>query len=46
MAILKERLGKRDEAVVLWREARDLYAAVSLDVGVDECSRRIAKLES
>lgn len=46
MAILKERLGKQDEAIILWRQARGLYDSASLEVGVDECSRQIHRLES
>ncbi|HVP00411.1 MAG TPA: tetratricopeptide repeat protein [Bryobacteraceae bacterium] len=28
----------------LWQEARDLYAEVGVDAGVNECSRRLAAL--
>ncbi len=45
MAILQEEMGKDEEAKPLWREARDLYAAVDAPVGVAECSRRLARLD-
>ena len=37
MAILKEDAGKVEEAKELWQEARDLYAEVNVQEGVDEC---------
>jgi tetratricopeptide (TPR) repeat protein len=43
-AILKEESGKREEAKKLWEEARALYAAVNVEAGVAESSRRIAQL--
>jgi tetratricopeptide (TPR) repeat protein len=43
-AILKEATGKPDEARPLWEEARELYAAVNVQVAVDECSARLARL--
>ena len=44
MAILKEDAGKVEEAKALWREARDLYADVNVQEGVDECSQHLARL--
>ena len=44
-AILKERVGKPQEALPLWKLARSLYADAGLDVGVEECERRIRRLE-
>ncbi|MCU1286926.1 MAG: acetyltransferase, family [Acidobacteriales bacterium] len=38
-AILKDESGNLDEAKKLWTEARDLYAAVNVEAGVEECSR-------
>jgi tetratricopeptide (TPR) repeat protein len=43
-AILKHEAGQNDEAKRLWREARELYAAVSVEAGVTECVRRLALL--
>ena len=44
MAILKEDLGDREEALALWREARELYATVGIEEGVDEADRWIERL--
>ncbi|MCG8603982.1 tetratricopeptide repeat protein [bacterium] len=44
MAILKEDAGVVNEAKKLWQEARDLYAAVKVQEGVDECSQHLARL--
>ena len=44
MAILKEDAGKVEEAKELWQEARDLYAEVDVQEGVDECSHHLAQL--
>ena len=43
-ALLQEELGEKQEAVALWREARELYAAVNVQAGVDEGDRRIERL--
>ncbi len=43
-ALLQEQLGEKQEAVALWREAREFYAAVNVQAGVDEGDRRIARL--
>jgi tetratricopeptide (TPR) repeat protein len=43
-AILQETLGKPEQAIDLWTEARDLYARLSLQTGVDESSEHLAKL--
>ncbi len=43
-ALLQEQLGEKQEAVALWREARELYAAVNVQAGVDEGDRRIEHL--
>ena len=40
----RSRQGKRAEALELWRETRDLYAAVGLKQGVDDAGRHIAGL--
>ena len=45
-ALLQERLGNNDEAVALWREARELYAQVNVLAGVEEGDRRIERLSS
>ena len=44
MAILKEALGRADEAKVLWRRARTLYGSVGVEAGVDECTEHLARL--
>jgi tetratricopeptide (TPR) repeat protein len=43
-ALLQEDLGEKQEAVALWREARELYAAANVQAGVDEGDRRIERL--
>jgi hypothetical protein len=45
LATLRERVGKPDEAVLLWREARDLYLSVNVRAGVDECSKHLDQLD-
>jgi hypothetical protein len=44
LAILKERAGEVEEAIHLWRQARDLYAAVNVQAGVAESSAHISDL--
>ncbi len=46
MAMLKEDAGSVVEAKTLWQKARDLYAEANVQEGVDECSRRLARLGS
>jgi tetratricopeptide (TPR) repeat protein len=41
-ALLNERAGNRDAAMQSWKEARNLYASLRLDVGVDECNAHLA----
>lgn len=43
-ALLKAATGETREALLLWREARDLYAHCSLPVGVAESERQISLL--
>ena len=43
-ALLQEEIGETTEALALWREARELYAAVNVQAGVDEGDRRIERL--
>lgn len=43
-ALLQERKGEREAAKRVWEEARDLYAAVNVEAGVEESSQRIAAL--
>jgi tetratricopeptide (TPR) repeat protein len=45
-ALLKEDAGEPEPAKSLWQEARDLYSAVGVRAGVEECSRRLAQLSS
>ena len=44
MAILKEDAGNVEEAKALWEEARDLYAEVDVQEGVDECANYLVRL--
>ncbi len=44
MADLKERGGDSSEALALWRETRELYAAVGVVPGVEEAERHIERL--
>jgi tetratricopeptide (TPR) repeat protein len=44
-ALLKDDKGEFQQAKCLWQEARDLYAAVNVDAGVAESSRRLVLLE-
>ena len=43
-AILQETLGKPDQAIELWTEARNLYARLNLQDGVAESSEHLARL--
>jgi tetratricopeptide (TPR) repeat protein len=42
-ALLDEDLGDHDAAATLWCEARDLYAAVNVQAGVEECESRLKR---
>lgn len=44
MAILDEMLGRSDNARILWRRARKLYAAIPVEEGVAECREHLARL--
>jgi tetratricopeptide (TPR) repeat protein len=44
LALLKGDTGEHAQARLLWEEARDLYAAVDVEAGVAESSRRLAQL--
>jgi tetratricopeptide (TPR) repeat protein len=44
LALLKSESGNTEEARRLWQEARDLYAAVNVEAGVKESTRRLAML--
>jgi tetratricopeptide (TPR) repeat protein len=46
LAILVSDAGRNREARALWQEAHDLYAAVNVEPGVKESSRRLALLAS
>jgi tetratricopeptide (TPR) repeat protein len=43
-AILQETLGKSEQAIDLWTEARDIYAGLKLQAGVDESREHLARL--
>jgi tetratricopeptide (TPR) repeat protein len=45
LAILKGEVGEAAEARRLWEEAKDLYAAVNVKVGVEESLGRLTRLE-
>jgi tetratricopeptide (TPR) repeat protein len=44
LALLKDNAGEADEARLLWQQARELYAAVNVEAGVAESTRRLARL--
>lgn len=44
LAILTFDTGKHQESRTLWQEARELYAAVNVEAGVKESTRRLALL--
>lgn len=44
MAALRELRGDAERARALWRETRDLYAAVDLTAGVEEAERHLERL--
>jgi tetratricopeptide (TPR) repeat protein len=44
LAMLKERSGELGEAVVLWKEAHDLYTSARVEEGAAECSAHVARL--
>ena len=44
LALLKDDAGEVEEAIRLWAEARDLYAAAEVEAGVSESSRRVDRL--
>lgn len=44
MAILQAELGEREEARLLWREARNLYSEVGIAEGVEEAERWLERL--
>ncbi len=44
LALLKEKVGESAQARLLWQEVRDLYAAVNVEAGVAESTRRLAVL--
>jgi len=46
LAILREEAGESEAAMRLWEEALDLYEACDVQAGVDECSERLARLNS
>ena len=45
MAALKERLGETAEARELWSEAKQRYASLSLEAGVQEAEQHLADLQ-
>ncbi len=44
MAILKDRQGDPVQSLALWRETRDLYAAVNMAPGIEEAESQIVRL--
>ncbi len=44
-AQLNEAVGNLEAAREHWQEARNLYASLRLDVGVEECGKHLAGLE-
>jgi tetratricopeptide (TPR) repeat protein len=43
-ALLKGECSDIEVALALWRQARELYAAVKVQAGVEDCDRQIARL--
>jgi len=41
-AVMKDAAGSSGEARPLWEEARDLYASLGVDEGVEECNARLS----
>lgn len=44
-ALLEEKVGRREDAVRLWTEARSLYAETGILEGVAECTAHLEKLQ-
>ena len=44
LAVLKERAGDWSGAILLWREAHELYVSTGVTAGVVESERRVAAL--
>jgi tetratricopeptide (TPR) repeat protein len=44
LALLKSDSRRSESAKALWQEARELYAAVNVEAGVEESKRRLAML--
>lgn len=44
MAILNETLGRTDNARILWRRAREIYAAIPVEEGVAESTEHLVRL--
>jgi len=44
-AVIKERLGKRDESLALWQEAHDRYRQCGIEDGVKEAATHIEALK-
>jgi tetratricopeptide (TPR) repeat protein len=42
--LLHEKLGDKATALSLWQEARNLYASLRIEAGVQECEEHIAAL--
>jgi len=43
-ALLHEQLGNIETARTLWQEARNLYASLRIEAGMQECDRHISAL--
>jgi len=44
-AVIKERLGKRDESAALWQEAHDRYRQCGIEAGIKESATHIEALK-
>ena len=42
-ALLNEKIGNLETAKQLWQEARNLYASLRLEAGIQECEAHLAK---
>lgn len=46
LALLQERLGEKERARELWREAKSLYSSLRIEDGIRECEKHLANLET
>lgn len=44
LALLQQKLGEKERAIELWREARSLYGSLRIEDGTRECDAHLANL--